>query len=80
MNNPPPEIDKLIDETKSRINIKIWQIKNMISAAQEDLASLANQIQGLPRTHCDYIKIQRQEYGRYYDPGLDLVDMLNSDA
>lgn len=81
MNNPqPPEIGNLIDETKIRLYTKIQRIKNTIASAQEDLTSIANQIQGYPRTYCNYSKIQRQEYGRYYDPGLDLVDLLNSDT
>lgn len=73
----PDPVDEL-SALKERIVHKLGYTNALIASAQEELSFSVNQVKGRSPFYCNHSLILRQEYGPHYDPGLDLVDILNS--
>lgn len=80
MTTKQPEENPQLHELKERLKQKFTFAQNLISSAQNELFPVINRIHDRGLGYCDHGMILRQEYGQIYDPGLDMVDLLDVDC
>ena len=80
MSKQQPDISTQLQETKARLKLKISIAQELISSAQNQMVPERNRFLHRSVGYCDHGLLLRQEYGFNYDPGMDMVDLMDVDC